>query len=64
MDPIEMRAKALFEAERHLNQYWDEAFVKRADPGSDTPSILNDADKQPYRERARALIVEELRAKH
>ena len=64
MDPIEMRAKALFEAERQKNLYWDEAFVKRAATGSDTPLILNEADKEPYRVRARALIIEELKAQH
>ena len=61
-DPVEMRAKALFEAEGQKNLYWDEAFVKRAGTGSDTPLILNEADKAPYRERARALLIEELKS--
>ena len=61
-DLIEQRAKALFEAEGHKDRHWDDVAVKSAGLGSDTPLILSEADKAPYRERARALLIEELKS--
>ena len=61
-DAIEKRAKALFEAEGHKDRYWGDVAVKRTGPADDTPRMMSEEDKAPYRERADALLIEELKS--
>ena len=59
-DEVEKRARALFDAEEHDNLYWDEVSVRRTALGANTPHILTETDKKPYRDRARDLLIAEL----
>ena len=61
-DEIEKRARMLFEAEEQENHYWDEESVRRTALGASTPHILTETDKKSYRDRARDLLIAELKS--
>jgi hypothetical protein len=61
-DLVEQKARTPFEAEAQKNAFWDEASAKSAGAGPNTPLIVNEADKARYRERARVLVIEVLKA--
>jgi hypothetical protein len=52
----------LFDAEEHENLYWDEEAVRRTALGANTPHILTETDKKSYRDRARDLLIAELKS--
>jgi hypothetical protein len=58
-DEIEKRARMLFEAEEQENHYWDEDSVRRT---ALAPHILTETDKKSYRDRARDLLIAELKS--
>ena len=54
-EDIDRRAKENFEAENRKDTYWDLAGLLRIKPH--TPLVLSEAERQRYRDQARAELI-------
>ena len=56
-EDIDRRAREIFEAEKHKDRYWGSVAVERMTTADNTPLVLSDADRELYRDLARAELI-------